>query len=418
MHDNRGSADLHVIGHRGDIDGLRAISVLAVVAFHIKHTILPGGFLGVDVFFVISGYLITSIIWREALMRDFSIARFYERRIRRIGPAMLVMLAATMIASLFILLPLDLIELGKSVFSTILFVANIFFWRVTGNYFGGAAGEKPLLHMWSLGVEEQFYIFFPLVVILLARVSRRHACWLVLALGAVSFALNVIAIRFGGAFPAFYLLPMRAWELCAGAFLALLPEREGGMRTDNPLPVIAGWAGLAFVVYGITSKSDATAAIISTVSVVFGSMAILWSGSKASKYRNFSSNKILAYSGLGFFGKISYSLYLWHWPIIVLAKYYLVSDFTILQGVLVLVIMVIAGALSWRYVERPFRSKAMTTRTALFWNGGATIAIAACAASLIAGHGFPSRLNAAAARINASVEAYYHPPISQAMRLG
>jgi peptidoglycan/LPS O-acetylase OafA/YrhL len=160
-----------------DVDGLRAIAVLSVIFFHLSKSVLAGGFLGVDMFFVLSGFLITSIIWREVQLKEFSILRFYDRRMRRILPALLAVLFLTTIASTILLLPADLIGYSRSLVATLTFVANIYFWRDT-DYFSRDSQDKPLLHMWSLEVEEQFYIFFPLLLVFLARFSapRRTLC--------------------------------------------------------------------------------------------------------------------------------------------------------------------------------------------------------------------------------------------------
>jgi len=222
---DKNSADSHLIAYRPDIDGLRAIAVLSVIIYHLSHAILPGGYLGVDVFFVLSGYLITAIIWREIAIGDFSILRFYERRIRRIMPALLAMIFIVTAVATLLLLPVDLIGFARSLFATLGFVANIYFWR-DSNYFSSVADEKPLLHLWSLGVEEQFYLIFPLLLLLLARKAKS---WAILAMGCLciaSFASNVFALKVDGSSPAFYLLPTRAWELGVGAFIALLPPQS------------------------------------------------------------------------------------------------------------------------------------------------------------------------------------------------
>src|SRR3954447_22772118 len=238
-----GSADSHAMKYRPDVDGLRAIAVMSVIVYHLFHTALPGGFLGVDMFFVLSGFLITTIIWREAQVRDFSILRFYDRRVRRILPALLLVLFATTIAALVILLPADLVGYGQSLLATMTFVANIYFWRDT-DYFARVADYKPLLHMWSLGVEEQFYIFFPLLLVLLARFRQYVALYTIIPLAAASFALNIFANQVGGSSPAFFLLPTRAWELGLGAVIALLPTRVLRPTSANIIAAI----GLVLVV--------------------------------------------------------------------------------------------------------------------------------------------------------------------------
>lgn len=409
----RGSADSHVVKYRRDIDGLRAISVLSVVAFHIQRSLLPGGFLGVDVFFVISGYLITGIIWREALARDFSIARFYERRIRRIAPALLTMLIVATAAAAAILLPRDLVGHGKAALATLTFVANIYFWRDT-NYFARVAEEKPLLHMWSLGVEEQFYIFFPLLIMLLVWRTRRWAPWAVLAMTVASYLLNIAMVELGNTFPAFYLLPTRAWELGAGAFLALLPPAAAA-RYERFAPA-GGWIGLALVVVGIVAKAQSVSAIPTTTAVIIGATLVLWAGGNGRQQGGVA--KVLGFGPMVFFGLISYSLYLWHWPIIVLAKYYLVRDLTLPEGLAAFALMVVLATLSWRFIERPFRSKAMTVPRLLAWSGGGTLVVAAMAASILATGGFPSRLNGEAAAINAAVDSNYRCPVTKTLRLG
>lgn len=417
MEKNSGSADSHVVRYRRDIDGLRAISVLSVVIFHIQRSLLPGGFLGVDVFFVISGYLITGIIWREAQARDFSIARFYERRIRRIAPALLVMLIATMLGSIALLLPIDLVGHARATLSTLAFVANIYFWRDT-NYFSRSAEQKPLLHMWSLGVEEQFYIFFPLLLVLLVWRTERWAFWAVLALTIGSYLLNLAVVWSGNPYPAFYLLPMRAWELGAGACLALLPFSPlapGEMR-HRQLAFYGGWIGLALIVIGIVAKAQSVAAIPTTTAVIVGAVLVLWAGGEGR--HESGAARLLSLRPFVFVGLISYSLYLWHWPIIVLLKYYLVRDVDLIEGVAAFVVMIIAGTLSWRFVERPFRSKTLRVPVLLGWTGGGVLIVVALAVSVIATRGFPARLNPAAATINAAVNTNYRCPVAKTIRLG
>ncbi|MEX2302213.1 MAG: acyltransferase, partial [Bryobacterales bacterium] len=204
--------------YRPEVDGLRAIAVLPVVLFHAGHAAFQGGFVGVDIFFVISGYLITSIITEDIRQDRFSIVKFYERRIRRIFPALFAVLAVVSVAACWILLPAELEHYARSVVAATLFASNIYFWRDSG-YFDATAETKPLLHTWSLGVEEQFYIFFPVALYLLHRFGRKWANWIAGA-ALASFVVSVLMV---GPFSvaSFFLLPTRAWELFLGALISL-----------------------------------------------------------------------------------------------------------------------------------------------------------------------------------------------------
>jgi peptidoglycan/LPS O-acetylase OafA/YrhL len=207
-------------GYRPEIDGLRALAVVPVVMFHLGLG-FPGGFVGVDVFFVISGFLITGIIRRGIEHESFSLAEFWERRIRRIFPALFVMVVATLAVGSWLLLPNELEELGMSSVAQAFLLANVYFWRDT-NYFAGPAEFKPLLHTWSLAVEEQFYLFFPLVLSFFRQLSRKKLFALFTAVALTSFAGSVYGAFFhAGA--TFFLLPTRAWELLIGCMLAVFP---------------------------------------------------------------------------------------------------------------------------------------------------------------------------------------------------
>lgn len=206
--------------YRADIDGLRAVAVIPVVLYHAGVPSFGGGFIGVDIFFVISGYLIAGIIHREIQSGTFTIAAFYERRARRILPALFAVLIFSLVAGWFLLLPEAFEDLGFAILTTSLFGSNIWFWKNTGGYFDRASEFEPLLHTWSLAVEEQFYIFFPLLLLLLARRSGRFQFATIVVLCGASFLLSVFAVYWREA-ATFYLLPMRAWELGAGVLLAI-----------------------------------------------------------------------------------------------------------------------------------------------------------------------------------------------------
>ncbi|MFC3097691.1 acyltransferase family protein [Alteraurantiacibacter palmitatis] len=206
--------------YRSDIDGLRCLAILPVVFNHAGFSAVPGGFIGVDIFFVISGFLITGILARELDENSFSIVRFYERRARRILPALFAVILACLIAGWIIMLPSEYVRLAKSAIATLLFVSNFWFWHAAGDYFGANVVFEPLLHTWSLAVEEQFYIIFPLLLWGLSRLPRRIWIAAIAIICLVSFALSVWLTS---AYPtfSFYLLPSRAWELGLGALLAL-----------------------------------------------------------------------------------------------------------------------------------------------------------------------------------------------------
>jgi peptidoglycan/LPS O-acetylase OafA/YrhL len=268
------SADSDVIRYRPDVDGLRAIAVISVVFFHLFKSAAPGGYLGVDMFFVLSGYLITAIIWLEIRERKFSIVRFYDRRIRRIMPALLLLLLVTTLVSVLILLPTDLIGYGKSLLATLVFTANVYFWR-DADYFSPAAEQKPLLHIWSLGVEEQFYILFPLILVLLARWWPRRAPYAIGALTIGSLAANVLALYVGGSVPAFFLLPTRAWELGVGALLALLPAHAAPRAAAAR---VAASVGALLVAIGIIHPLDLFWIVPVALPVVVGTALLVLGG--------------------------------------------------------------------------------------------------------------------------------------------
>jgi peptidoglycan/LPS O-acetylase OafA/YrhL len=389
---------------------MRAIAVLSVVFFHLRKGLLPGGYLGVDVFFVLSGYLITGIIWREACEHRFSIVRFYDRRIRRIMPALLLLLAAVTAAAVAVLLPSDLIGFGKSLLATLVFAANVYFWRDT-DYFSAAAGQKPLLHIWSLGIEEQFYILFPLILVLVARYLPRRALAVVGGLSLASLGANMLAIHVGGALPAFFLLPARAWELGAGALLALPPLSQVSHARG------ARWfaaSGLLLIVIGMLHPVDSIWWLPAAVPAVLGTVLLLLAGNRAETV----ITRALRLKPLVFVGLISYSLYLWHWPIIVFSQYYLVRPLTAVEGSLALAAMTACAALSWWFIERPFRGKRIPILTVRLAAAGGMLLLAAAAAVILRTHGLPGRLGAEAAAINQAVDTNYRCPISAYLAFG
>ena len=239
--------------YRSDIDGLRALAIIPVVLYHAGIKQFSGGFVGVDVFFVISGYLITLIITEEIKQQRFTITDFYERRIRRIFPALFVVILFCLIAGTLFILPSDFKSFGKSIMATTLFVANIFFWKKT-DYFAAAAETKPLLHTWSLSVEEQFYLIFPIILLFIDRYNQGRWRTFLLTLAAISLILSVSGVYY---YPSatFYLIPTRAWELLLGSFLALdlFPQIHKQRLKD-----ITSIAGLMLISLAVFQFSDIT----------------------------------------------------------------------------------------------------------------------------------------------------------------
>lgn len=348
--------------YRPDIDGLRAIAVLGVVFYHAGLG-FPGGYVGVDVFFVISGFLITSLLLRDLRNGTFSLLDFWERRARRILPALFVVVLAILGAGWFLLLPLNYEALGKQVIALIALSSNIQFWRESG-YFDSAAEEKPLLHTWSLSVEEQFYLLFPLLLALLFK--WRKSAWIVpvLAIGALaSFGLAVYG-SYQAPEATFYLLPTRAWELAAGALLAYAAP-----IASQRLRHLAAWLGLAAIILpyflyfpGIRFPG------LTALPPVAGAALLIWSGLRSSETERITPpGRLLASRPLVWIGLLSYSLYLWHWPFFAFQKYQnFRHDSWIIQLSLVLLSITLA-AFSLYFIERPFRSrKIIRSRNTVF----------------------------------------------------
>src|SRR5689334_2835841 len=383
-------------GYRRDVDGLRAVAVLSVVFFHAGVSCFSGGFVGVDIFFVISGYLITSIIVRGLETERFSIAWFYERRIRRIIPAFIVMVAATAIGATVFLFPNDLIDFGRSAFAAALFASNFFFASRTG-YFAPAHETMPLLHTWSLGVEEQFYIFWPLVLWACFRLGvRRNLGVVVFLLAAASLSYAEWAVRNEDPDIVFFLPQARAWELMLGAMLALGMAPELRARWIREALAVLGAALLAF---GITQFSAHTPfpALWATIPAL-GAALVLHTGRQADT----AISKLLGLWPCVFIGLISYSVYLWHWPLFAFAKIYL--DHGLSEGVTLALIVatIIIATASWWFVERPFRQSAATTRISpqlLFVGGLGSLAVIGCiGVTLVFAHGLPNRIGHGAGR--------------------
>ncbi|MEC3912094.1 acyltransferase family protein [Sphingobium sp. CR2-8] len=375
-------ASANAIRYRRDIDGLRALAILPVLLFHAHVPGFSGGYVGVDIFFVISGYLITGIIAREVDEGRFSLPRFYERRFRRIMPALALMILAVLGAAAWLYLPGDLEGVPRSALAATLFASNLWFFTDTG-YFAGGADVKPLLHTWSLAVEEQYYIGFPILLMLLARCAPRWRTITVAIIAAGSLALAIAMQRDTSGFT-FYLLPTRAWELFAGALLALgaIP-----MLRSPWLRELVAACGLAAIVFAVAVYDRNTVFPgVSALAPVLGAAALIHAapGTRV--------GALLGWRPFVGIGLISYSLYLWHWPLIVFTEY--ATDRPLAGGIQLIVIgaSLLAGTLSWRFVERPFRdSRHVPARAIFLFTAAAMALLCAVSLALMAMGGWPSR---------------------------
>ena len=382
--------------YRADIDGLRAVSVIAVVLYHAGLPLFGGGYVGVDVFFVISGFLITSLILHEQDSGTFSLTGFYHRRIRRILPALFAMMSACAVAGWFLLAPGDYMRLGRSIIGAAASISNVQFWLESG-YFDTAAAEKPLLHTWSLGVEEQFYLLFPLYLILIARWLSRWRLPLTAVICTISFAIGAVdAVHDPVA--AFYLPQSRLWELLAGGLLAmgaLPPLRSQTARTWTALGGLGLIAGTA-VFYSEDTLFPGLGALPPTL----GAVLIIWSGGSGASI----VARALATRPAVLLGKISYSLYLWHFPLLAFGFYVGLGALSAAQTAALLTLAFLLSLLSWRFVEQPARRAGAM----LPWRRVASSAAAGVLVLFLSGMvlqaqgGFPARMTEEPRRLIAS----------------
>lgn len=341
--------------YRADIDGLRAVAVLAVVLFHLGVPLISGGFIGVDIFFVLSGFLITSILKNDISNNQFSLLKFWERRIRRIAPALFFVVIFCLLAGWYLLLPDDFKRLSQQVFSVSTFSSNILFYLQSG-YFDADNETKPLLHTWSLSVEEQFYFIFPLALYGFKKFFSSSTLKILVSLFLISLVTSIYGVY---TYPSatFYLLPTRMWELLLGAIISFCPpcpvlsKKYVELCSVSTLILI----GISIFTFNRDTPIPGWAALIPCLSVGL----LIWIGGM---YRSITS-KFLSLKPLVFVGKISYSWYLWHWPIIVFYKYYTPRSLAVYDLTSIFIATFFLSIVSWKFIETPMRTHAYQRKT-------------------------------------------------------
>jgi len=378
-----------MLKYRKDIDGLRALAVIPIVLGHAGISGFSGGFVGVDIFFVISGFLIAGILQRELLDGKFSLIGFYGRRVRRILPALFAMLLICLIVAIRVLPPDMFVDLSRSTLATILFASNIWFFHTSSDYFAADADLNPLLHTWSLGVEEQFYILFPVLLWWLWSRPNKIRRMTIAGMTLISFIVSVWATQ---TYPLanFYLLPMRAWELGLGILLAMgfIPKINKRIWSE-----IAAWFGFLAILYSVIFYNEATAFPgIAALLPCAGAALLIWTGGQ----HKTGIGRLLSLPVFVGIGLISYSLYLWHWPIFVFFRLKTgTADLSLNIAVIGIALSLIFAVVSWRFVERPFRKRysIRMSRKSVFSMATVSAVILAGGAGLIhMKEGFPGRV--------------------------
>lgn len=344
------------LSYRPEIDGLRAFAVIPVILFHFGLNWIPGGYIGVDIFFVISGFLITSILIKDYDQGIFSFSNFWLRRIRRILPVLVIVVLVTIAISKFLLYAPDIYYLGEQGIASLLSFANISQWLTAGNYWGYAAENSPLLHTWSLSVEEQFYLVFPLFIFITLKYFRSWLAPLVLVFSVLSALLFIYGSK---THPdaTFYLLPTRAWELGVGAFLAISVYKNPGFfqskkRSTLQLLSLSGLIVVGLSYFFIDGHDGISPFLI--LPVIGAGIIIAFSSN------NTFVNKVLSFPAVVYVGKISYSLYLWHWPVLVLSRNLSLKTQTQYSIFLELGLILILSIISYHLIEKPTRKNKKT----------------------------------------------------------
>ena len=336
--------------YRAEIDGLRALAVLPVILFHAGFEWFSGGFVGVDIFFVISGYLITTMLIIDIEKKRFSILNFYERRVRRILPALFLVMFVTILPAYFVMLPDELQNFGQSLVATTLFANNVLLYLTT-DYWALESEFKPLLHTWSLGIEEQYYLLFPFFLMLVWRFGKSRVFWMIVVMAAISLLLSEWAWR-NKANANFYLAPTRAWELFAGSIAAFIVKKQG-VKKNNALALI----GLAAIIFSIFFYDETTPfpSVYALVPVLGVVLFVLYAEKET------LAAKLLSMKAIVTIGLISYSSYLWHQPLFAFARIRTLEYPSLHLMLALSILSIVLAYFSWRYIEKPFRDVQKTS---------------------------------------------------------
>lgn len=393
--------------YRAEIDGLRALAIIPVILFHADFSFIPGGYIGVDIFFVISGYLITTIILAEKEQGKFSIINFYERRTRRILPPLFFVMFASLFPAWLFLIPKDLKDFAQSLVSTSSFSSNILFWLETG-YWERGNELKPLLHTWSLAVEEQYYILFPIFLMVMWKFSRPWILGSLVLITIISLLLTQ-AVVYNYPTAAFFLLPTRAWELAIGAIIAFyLLYRKPTMRkivANKIVDEILGLTGLLMIIGAtlVFNKNILFPSFYTLIPTLGTGLIIIFSSP------NTLIGRFLAFKPIVGIGLISYSTYLWHQPLFAFARHSQSPEPDTLLYTALIFASFVCGYLSWRFIERPFRNKNAVSRKVIF-SFSAVCATVFIAIGIVGdlNNGFPERF-----KLSQSIKSdfvHYQPP--------
>jgi len=402
-----------LLRYRAEIDGLRAIAVLPVILFHMGFEIFSGGYVGVDVFFVISGYLITSIILREMDEGTFSIANFYERRARRILPALFFVIIVSTVFSFLILSPTQLQNYFDSVIATSTYWSNIYFWKNI-NYFSGSAELQPLLHTWSLSIEEQYYVIYPFFLLLFWRLGKT---WIFVIL-AIVFTVSFGIAQWGSEnYPHanFYLLVTRGWELLVGAFVAFYLSKNSIVRETNFTAQLASLIGILLVIFSVfTFGRDTPFPSAYTLIPTIGTALIILFAINGTLVNSLLRIRILVIIGLA-----SYSAYLWHQPILAFGRHLGTTNTNVGTSFAVGALIVALSFISYRYVETPFRNKLVVSSHMLWAVGaGSMITFIVLSVATHSSGGFKGRYAASSQNFLSDIEASseYIPKVFDSLR--